>query len=133
MAHGESRRRVLPLVLLATAILAATTYGHGSPPPPSSPGEGQQIGKILTLQKVLENRYFVSRYPQIHYYLLYIAVRTSDQTYCVEYETPVLDEIDDLFSAKDKEVEFMLKGKNLTLRTPHGRRIKTHLADEKRC
>jgi hypothetical protein len=133
MAHREPRRRVLPLVLLATVILAATTYGHGSPPPPSSSGEGQQIGKIVTLQKVLENRYFVSRYPQIHYYLLYIAVRTSDQTYCVEYETPVLDEIDDLFSAKDKEVEFMLKGKNLTLRTPHGRRIKTHLVDEKRC
>jgi hypothetical protein len=50
---------------------------------------------------VLENRYFVSRYPQIHYHLLYFAVRTSDQTYCAEYETPVLDEIDDLFSAKD--------------------------------
>jgi hypothetical protein len=83
MAHRETRRRVLLLVLLATVILAATIYGHGSPPPPSSSGEGQQIGKILTVQKVLENRYFVSRYPQIYYYLLYIAVRTSDQTYCV--------------------------------------------------
>jgi hypothetical protein len=52
----------------------------------------------------LQNHYFVSRYPQIHYYLLYLAVRTSDQTYCVEYETPVLDEIDDLFSAKDRRI-----------------------------
>jgi hypothetical protein len=101
MAHRQPRRRVLPLVLLATGILAATTYGLGSPPPPSSSGEDQQTGKILTVRKVLENRYFVSRYPQIHYYLLYFAVRTSDQTYCAEYETPVLDEIDDLFSAKD--------------------------------
>ncbi len=133
MAHREPRRRDLPLVLLATVIFAASTYGHGSPPPPSSSGEGPQIGTILTVRKVLENRYFVSRYPQIHYYLLYIAVRTSDRTYCLEYETPVLDEIDDLFSAKDKDIEFMLKGKNLTLRTPHGRSIKTHLVDEKRC
>jgi hypothetical protein len=133
MAHGESRRRVLPLVLLATAILAATTYGHGSPPPPSSPGEGQQIGKILSVRKLLENRYFVSRYPQIHYYLLYFAVRTSDKTYCVEYETPILDEIDDLFSAKDKDVEIALKGKGLTLRTPKGRRIKAHLVEERQC
>jgi len=133
MAHGERRQRVLLLLLLATAILAATTYGHGSPPPPSSSGESQQIGKILSVRKVLENRYFASRYPQIHYYLLYFAVHTSDKTYCAEYETPVLDEIDDLFSAKDKDVEFMLKGKNLTLRIPGGRTVKTHLVDEKRC
>ncbi|MGC2399936.1 MAG: hypothetical protein WA510_09145 [Acidobacteriaceae bacterium] len=133
MAHREPRRRVLPLVLLGTAILAATTYGHGSRPPPSSSGEGQQIGRILSVRKVLENRYFVSRYPQIHYYLLYFAVRTSDQTYCTEYETPVLDEIDDLFSAKDKDVEFVLNGKNLTLRTPHGRKIKAHLVKQNQC
>jgi hypothetical protein len=81
----------------------------------------------------LENRYFVSRYPQIHYYLLYFAVRTSDQTYCAEYETPVLDEIDDLFSAKDKDVEFVLKGKSLTLRTPRGRRLKARLVEQKQC
>jgi len=129
----QPRRRILPLVLFATVILAATTYGLGSPPPPSSSDEGQQTGKILTVRKVLENRYFASRYPQIHYYLLYIAVRTSDQTYCVEYETPVLDEIDDLFSAKDKEVEFVLNAKNLTLRTPRGRKIKAHLVKQDQC
>ena len=111
MAHRELRRSVLPLVLLATVTLAATAYGHGSPPPSNSSGERQQIGKILTVRKVLENRYFVSRYPQIHYHLLYFAVRTSDQTYCAEYETPVLDEIDDLFSAKDKDVEFVLNAR----------------------
>ena len=69
----------------------------------------------------------------MHYYLLYFAVRTSDQTYCAEYETPVLDEIDDLLSAKDKDVEFVLKGKRLTLRTPKGRKLKAHLAEQKQC
>ena len=133
MAHGELRRSVLPLVLLATVVLAVTGYGHSSAPPPSSSSEGRQIGKILSVRKVLENRYFVSRYPQIHYYLLYFAVRTSDKTYCAEYETPVLDEIDDLFSAKDKDVEIVLKGKSLTLRTPKGRRIKARLVEEKQC
>ncbi len=123
----------MPLVLLATVVCAATGYGYGSAPPPSSASEGQQIGKILSVRKVLENRYFGSRYPQIHYYLLYFAVRTSDQTYCAEYETPVLDEIDDLFSAKDKDVEFVLKGKSLTLRTPKGRKLKAHLVEQKQC
>src|SRR5260370_37426081 len=101
MAHGELRGSVLLLVLLATVVLAAIGYGHSSAPPTSSSSEGKQIGKILSVRKVLESRYFVSRYPQIHYYLLYFAVRTSDQTYCAEYETPVLDETDDLFSAKN--------------------------------
>jgi hypothetical protein len=133
MAHRQPRRRVLPLVLLATVTLAAAISGHSSAPPPSSSGEGQQIGKMVSVRKVLENRYFVSRYPQIHYYLLYVAVRTSDQTYCAEYETPVLDEIDDLFSAKDKDIEFVLNGKNLTLRTPHGRKIKAHLVKQTQC
>jgi hypothetical protein len=45
-------------------------------------------------------------------------VRTSDPTYCAHYETPVLDEIDDLFSAKEKDVEVVLKGKSLTLTAP---------------
>ena len=133
MAHRELRRSVLPVVLLATVVLAATGYGYSSGPPPSSANEGQQIGKILSVRKVLENRYFVSRYPQIHYYLLYFAVRTSAQTYCAEYETPVLDEIDDLFSAKDKDVEFVLKGKSLTLRTPKGRKLKAHVVEQKQC
>ena len=45
----------------------------------------------------------------------------------------MLDEVDDLFSAKDKDVEFVLRGNNLTLRTPRGRKIKAHLVDEKQC
>jgi hypothetical protein len=132
MAHGKLRHSVLPLALLATIVLAAR-HGNSSAPPPSSSSEGQQIGKILSVRKVLENRYFVSRYPQIHYYLVYFAVRTSDQTYCAEYETPVLDEIDDLFSAKDKDIEFVLNGKNLKLRTPRGRKVKAHLVKQTQC
>jgi hypothetical protein len=133
MAHRELRSRVSPLVLLATVFLAVTMYGNGSAPQRSSSSEGQQMGKVLNVRKVLRNPYFVSRYPTIHYYLLYFAVRASDQTYCSEYETPVLDEIWDVFSAKDKDVEFVLKGKDFKLRTPHGRTIKAHLVDEKQC
>jgi len=127
------RSRLLPLVLLATVFLAVARYANGLAPPQSSPSEGQQIGKVLSVRKVLRNPYFFSRYPRIRYYLLYFAVRASGRTYCSEYETSVLDEMDDVFSAKDKDVEFVLNGKNLTLRTPHGRKIKAHLVDEKQC
>lgn len=133
MADRQLQRCVLILVLLATVVLAATSYEQGSAPPPSSSNEGHQIGKILGVRKALRNQYFGSRYPQMHYYLLYLAVRTSTQTYCAEYETPVLDEIDDLFSAKDKDVDFVLKGKSITLRTPKGRKLKAHLVEQKQC
>jgi hypothetical protein len=133
MAHSEMRPSVVRLIVLLSVIGTATISVRGSTPPPSPPNEGQQIGKILSVRKVLENRYVGSRYPQIHYYLLYFAVRTSDQTYCAEYETPVLDEIDDLFSAKDQNVAVVLKGKSLTLRTPKGRKIKARFVDQNQC
>jgi len=133
MVHRELRRSVLRVVLLATIVLAAARYGHSSAPAPSSSSGARQIGKLLSVRKVLRNESFGGRYPQMHYYLLYLAVRTSYQTYCAEYETPVLDEIDDLFSAKDKDVEFVLKGKSLTLSTPKGRKLKAHLVEQKQC
>jgi hypothetical protein len=133
MAHRVLRRSVLPLVLLATVVLAATRHTHGSVPPLSSSSEGQQIGKILSVRKTLGSSYLVNRYGRIHSYRLNFAVRVSDQTYCSEYETPVLDEINDLFAAKDKDVEIVLKGKSLTLRTPKGRKLKARLVEQKRC
>jgi len=132
-AHREPRRSVLRLVLLATVVLAATRYAPGSAPPPSSPSEGQQVGKILSVRKTLGTPYLVNRYGRIHSYRLNFAVRVSDQTYCSEYETPVLDEIDDLFAAKDKDVEIVLKGNSLTLRTPTGRKLKVRLVEQKQC
>ena len=131
MAHRELRRSVLPVVLLATVVLAATGYGYSSGPPPSSANESQHIGKILSVRKVLENRYFVSRYPQVHYYLLYFAVRASDQTYCAEYETPVLDEIDDLLSAKDKDVEFCAQRQEPHLENAEGSQVQGSLSGTK--
>jgi len=102
MANGELRRSVLHMALLATVFLAATMRAGGPAPPQGSSSEGQQTGKIVSVRKVLRNPYYFSRYPRIHYYLLYFSVRASGQTYCSEYETPVLEEIDDVFSARTR-------------------------------
>jgi hypothetical protein len=45
-----------------------------------SSNESQQTAQILSVRKVLRNQYFVSRYPQIHYYMLHISLRISDRT-----------------------------------------------------
>lgn len=128
MAHSEMWPSVVRLIVLLIVIAAATISILSSTPPPSPPDEGQQIGKILSVRKVLENRY-----PQVHYYFLYFAVRASHQTYCVEYETPVLDEIDDLFSAKYQNLAVVIKSKSFTLRTLKGRKIKGRFVDQKQC
>jgi len=120
----ELRQDILLVVLL---------HAHGSAAVLAVSNEGQQSGKVLSVRKVLRTPYFTSRYPQIHYYVLYFAVRVADQTYCGEYETPVLEEVDDLFSAKNKDVEIVLKRKSLTLRTPKGRKIKARLVDDNQC
>jgi hypothetical protein len=133
MAPRKPRRSILPLVLLATVFLVAIGHAQGSAPSPRASSEAQQIGKILSVKKVLRTPYFFSRFPQIHYYMLYFAIRISERTYCGEYDTPVLDEIDDLFSAKDKDVEIVLKGKKLTVRTPRGRKLKARLVKQKQC
>jgi hypothetical protein len=133
MAFHQKRHGVLSVVILAGVFLVAIGYAQRPEHPPDSSSESPQIGKVLSVQKVLRNPYFFSRYPRVHDYLLYFAIRASGRTYCSEYETPVLDEIGDVVSAKDKDVDFVLKGKNLTLRTPQGRTIKAHLVDEKQC
>src|SRR5215472_2224162 len=51
--------------------------------------QGKETTRILRVRKVLRNQYLVSRYPQIQYYILYISLLASHQTYCTEYETPV--------------------------------------------
>ena len=126
--HRELRRGVLACVLCAGVFLVSIASAQSSAPPPASSSESPQIGKILSVKKVLRTPYFVSRFPQIHYYMLYFAIHASERTYCGEYETPVLDEIDDLFSAKNKDVEFVLKGKSLTLTTPKGWKLKARLS-----
>jgi hypothetical protein len=125
--HRELRQGGLAVVLLAGVFLVAIGCAQGSEPQPDSSVESPQIGTIISVRKVLRTPYFTSRYPQIHYYMLYFAIRASERTYCSEYETPVLDEIDDLFSAKGKDIQLVLKGKSLTLTTPKGRMLKARL------
>jgi hypothetical protein len=131
--HQQLRQGALAVVLLAGVFLVPICYAQGSEPPPASSSEAAQTGKLLSVRKILRTPNFGSRYPQIHYYMLYFAIRVSERTYCSEYETPVLDEIDDLLPAKDKDVEFVLKGKRLTLRTPKGRKLKARLVEQKQC
>jgi hypothetical protein len=126
--------RGFQILVLLTALFLATTGAWGSSGSRTvSSDESRQVARIMSVRKVLENHYFVSRYPQIHYYMLYLSMRIAGQPYCAAYETPVLDEIADAFAAQGKDVEVMLKNKRLTLITPKGFKLKAHLVEARQC
>jgi len=68
---------------------------------------------LTTADKVPAYAHFVSRGAQSTA-TCFILQFASPSEHIVKYEPLVLDEIGDPFSAKDKDVEFVLKGKSLT-------------------
>jgi hypothetical protein len=133
MASRELRRIALSLFLFGALLCATAMPAQSSAPGRGASGEVQQTGKVLSVRKTQVGYHFVTRYPQVRYYLLYLTVRVSDKTYCGEYETPVIQEMDDLFAAKDKDVNVVLSGRKLTVRTPNGRILKTWLSQHNQC
>ncbi len=133
MASDAVRRNALSLVLLATLVFTAAGFAQSAAPGPRASTDVQQTGKIVNVRKVPLGYHFVTRYPQVRYYLLYLTVRLSDRTYCAEYETPVIQEIDGLFAAKDNDVTVVLNGKRLNVRTPNGRIVKALLSERNQC
>jgi hypothetical protein len=92
-----------------------------------------QTAMVLGVRKVLRGQNFTSRYPHIQYYILFISLKVSDQTYCSEYETPVLDEILDVTSAINQDVSVFMNGKSFLIQAPKGHKLKAHLANANQC
>lgn len=119
--------------LVLVVLVSGCVFGLHGTSTVASTSEQMQTARVLSVRKVLRTPYFVSRYPQMHYYMLYFALRVSDQTYCGEYETPVLDEIDDLLTCNGKDVDVVLNGKRITVFTPRGRKLKGSMVKATQC
>ena len=128
--QAVSLRNVSALILLVWyVVLGKAGYAASARSTSLQSNQARQIGELLRVRKILHHEYFVSRYPRIHHFLLYSTVRVSDQNVSAEYETPVLDEIDDLFSAMGTHVEVEFRGNNPTW----WRKLKTHLVKATQC
>ena len=115
---------LIAVFLLAVALASGVTNAR----------EDQRIARVLNVRKVLlDPSPFFTRYPKIHSYTVYLSVRMHGRTYCADYETQVVQEVNDLTSSKGKDVEVVLNGKGLTVKTPGGRKLKAHLVDEREC
>lgn len=133
MFWSGTAKRSLVLAVSLAVCMGPVQLGLGSICWAESGNQEEQTGKIVNVRKVLRDPYFISRYPHIHYYILYISLRVSGQTYCSDYETPVLDEIEDLTAATSQDVAVVIKGKTITIRTPKGRKLKARLAKGNQC
>ena len=122
----------IPLLLLY-CILLEIFIGPVRPASGDTLKNGNQTAKVLGVRKVLRDPYFVSRYPHTHYYILYISLSISDQTYCSEYETPVLDEIWDVSSAINHDIGLVVNGRSFLIQAPRGHKLKAHLANTNQC
>jgi hypothetical protein len=126
-------QHLLIYAVLLGVFIVTIARAFGSEQTGRAPANGNRTAKVLSVRKVLREQYFLSRYPQIHYYLLYISLSISDQTYCTEYETPVLDEIADVTLAVNQNVAVAVKGKTVLIQAPKGHKLKAHLAKRSQC
>jgi hypothetical protein len=74
-----------------------------------------------------------SRFPRPIYFTVDFAFRVSAESYCVGYETPVLDEVQDLLASEGKDINIQMRGKKLSVVLPTGRRIKAELVKQTQC
>jgi hypothetical protein len=76
---------------------------------------------------------FPSRFPHPIYFTIDFAFRTSAGSYCTGYETPVLDEVQELTASQGKEVRVEIRGKKFIVTLPTGRKIKAELEKPTQC
>jgi hypothetical protein len=100
----------------------------------SFPPDGLHRARIVSVRQIKQTSGFpMSRYPTVARFTIDFAFRLASGNYCTAYETPVLDEVQDLVSANGQEVEVEIHGKKITVILPNGRRIRAELVKDTQC
>jgi hypothetical protein len=92
-----------------------------------------QTAKVLSVREVRHAGFRNSRYPTTPEYTMDVAIQYAGQTYCTGYETPVLDEVQDLQAANGKDVQVSIHGKQMQLLLPNGRKVRADLVKSTQC
>lgn len=96
--------------------------------------DSYQTAKVVSVRQIRHSPGLTpSRFSGPVYFTIDFALQISANSYCVDYETPVLDEVQDLRSANGKEVKVEMRGKKLSVVLPTGRRIKAELVKQTQC
>jgi hypothetical protein len=115
-------------------LLAVSTYLIFASPPTVLAEDSYQTATVVSVRQIRRAPGLnPSRFSGPVYFTIDFALRVSANSYCVDYETPVLDEVQDLRSANGKEVKIEMHGKKLAVVLPTGRRIKAELVKQTQC
>jgi hypothetical protein len=134
--RGKKRRaasQVLHIVLITLFCLIC-----GSVPllSQSSLSSGRETGRIAGVRSVSRAMLlYATRSSRIHDFDVYFSLRAGQATYCVDYETVVLDEIQDLASSEGKELGISLdtRKNKVVLYTLQSRKLKARLVRSDLC
>ena len=119
----RSRWRGWILLLLACTLV----------PSKAQIAESYQVAKVLSVRDARHSSFPTSRYPTTPYHTVDLAVQLNGQTYCIGYETPVLNEVHDLLAANGQNIQVALHGKTALLIPPAGRQLKAELVKSSQC
>ena len=124
----RTKGRCLLLALLAIGNFALAQT-------PATPPEGVFTAKIVSVRQIKQTNSFpMSRYPTVARFTVDFAFKYGAGNYsCTAYETPVLDEVQDLVAANGKEVTVEIHGKKILVTLPDGRKIRGELVKETQC
>jgi hypothetical protein len=119
---------------LARRFLVALLLSLGLTTPALIAEVPTQTATVVSVREIRRHSGFnPSRYAGPIYFTVDFAFRLSGQSYCVNYETPVLDEVQALRAANGKEVNVDIHGKKLAVMLPSGLRIKADLVKPTQC
>jgi hypothetical protein len=132
---GPARTRDLTaaLILMAMLVLACgSALAQNATPAGNSSTNSAHAGTLVDTHSdkrvVQTGRWYVVRQFTVDF-----SVHCSNQNYCGEVTTTVVNEVDDLVASKGQPVELQDNGKDIDVTLKSGRRIKAHQVSANKC
>jgi hypothetical protein len=135
-AHIEKRSVGRHALTVVTLVLICLLYGSLPVFSQASASPVRETGTVSGVRRVLRGTILsTTRYSRIHDFDVYFSLRTGQETYCVDYETVVLDEIRDLANSEGKDLTVILdlRKNKVILYTPQDRKLKARIVRAKFC
>ena len=120
-------------MLLSGVLLSC--YGASAQSSSSTVGATASSAKSGTLIETHSDKKVVQtgRWYVVRQFTVDFAVKCSNQTYCGEVTTTVVNEVDDLMASKGKSVELSESGRDIDVTLQNGRHIKAHQVSHNKC
>jgi hypothetical protein len=119
-------------VFLTASLFCQDANAQNSSTPQNSSAPSAKAGTLIETHSdkrvVQTGRWYVVRQFTVDF-----AVKCTNQTYCGEVTTTVVNEVDDLMASKGQPVQLSESGKDIDVTLQNGRRIKARQVSPNKC